>query len=58
MRSLASPGVTRHMILTAVSFLFLARALQKRRGERSWPDDLPAASGGKRAHPRELVLLA
>lgn len=51
-------SLMRHMILTGVSFLFLTRALKKRRGEKSGPDDLPAASGGRHAHPRELVLLA
>jgi SRSO17 transposase len=47
-------SLMRHMILTAVSFLFLARALQKRRGEKSAPDDLPAASGDERAHQGTL----
>lgn len=42
-------SLMRHMILTAVSFLFLARALQKRRGEKSAPDDLPVAAGHERA---------
>ncbi len=51
-------SLMRHMILTAVSLLFLTRALKKRRGEKSGPDDLPAASGDRRTHPRELVLLA
>ena len=51
-------SLMRHMILTAVSFLFLARALQKRRGEKPAPDDLPVASGRERAHPGELALLA
>jgi SRSO17 transposase len=43
-------SLMRHMILTAVSFLFLARALKKRRGEKSAPDDLPVAAGHERAH--------
>jgi SRSO17 transposase len=51
-------SLMRHMILTAVSFLFLARALEERRGEKSAPDDLPAARGDGRAHPRRLVQLA
>jgi SRSO17 transposase len=54
-------SLMRHMILTAVSFLFLARALKKRRGcggEKPAPDDLPASPGHERAYPRELVLLA
>lgn len=42
-------SLMRHMILTAVSFLFLARALNKRRGEKPAPDDLPAAPGHERA---------
>jgi SRSO17 transposase len=54
-------SLMRHMILTAVSFLFLARAMKKRRGcggEKSTADDLPVASGRERAHPGELALLA
>ena len=51
-------SLRRHMILTAVSFLFLARALKKRRGEKSIPDDLPAASGHGRDDPGALVRAA
>jgi SRSO17 transposase len=51
-------SLMRHMILTAVSFLFLARALAKRRGKKPAPDDLPAASGRQRADPGGVVLLA
>jgi SRSO17 transposase len=51
-------SLMRHMILTAVSFLFLARALAKRRGKKPAPDDLPAASGDRHAHPGKLVRLA
>jgi len=51
-------SLMRHMILTAVSFLFLARALRKRRGKKSAPDDLPAAVGDGCADPRELVEVA
>jgi SRSO17 transposase len=51
-------SLVRHMTLTAVSFLFLARALKKRRGKKPAPDDLPAASGRQRADPGEVVLLA
>ena len=51
-------SLMRHMILTAVNFLFLARALSKRRGEKSARDDLPASLGHERAHRRELALLA
>lgn len=34
-------SLTRHLILTAVSFLFLAKINQQRRGEKSQPDALP-----------------
>jgi SRSO17 transposase len=51
-------SLMRHMILTAVSFLFLARALKRRRGEKPAPDDLPVAAGGVRADPRELAGIA
>lgn len=37
------PGLKRHLILTAVSFLFLAKALEDMRGEKSGADDLPGA---------------
>jgi SRSO17 transposase len=50
-------SLMRHMILTAVSFLFLARALQKRRGEKSTPDDLPASPGDLGAHQGTLGAL-
>lgn len=50
-------SLMRHMILTAVSFLFLARALEKRRGEKSAPDNLPAAPGHERAHQGTLGAL-
>ena len=50
-------SLMRHMVLTAVSFLFLARALQKRRGEKSAPDDLPTAAGRERAHQSTLGAL-
>jgi len=51
-------SLVRHMTLTAVSFLFLARALMKRRGKKPAPDDLPAASGRGGADPGRVVLLA
>jgi SRSO17 transposase len=51
-------SLMRHMILTAVSFLFLARALDKRRGEKSAPDHLPDQAGRERADPGGVVLLA
>ena len=39
-------GLKRHLILTSVSYLFLARVRKKRRGEKSGPDDLPGACCG------------
>jgi SRSO17 transposase len=39
-------SLTRHLLLTAVSHLFLAKARQKWRGEKSGPDDLPGPPGG------------
>jgi SRSO17 transposase len=51
-------SLMRHMLLTAVSFLFLARALHQRRGKKSEPDDLPVAPGDERARPRALARLA
>jgi SRSO17 transposase len=51
-------SLKRHMILTAVSFLFLARTLSKHGGKKPGADDLPAAAGGRRADPRELVIVA
>jgi SRSO17 transposase len=36
----------RHLILTSVSYLFLARVRAKFRGEKSGPDDKPSAYGG------------
>jgi len=51
-------SLMRHMILTAVSFLFLARALKNRRGEKSTSDDLPDSSGDQRADPCALAAFA
>lgn len=46
-------SLMRHLILTAVSFLFLSKALQRRRGEKVAPDDLPtAACDGADDHAR------
>ena len=39
------PGLKRHLIITAVSFLFLAKVLEDFRGEKSGPDRLPGAQG-------------
>ena len=44
-------SLIRHMILTAVSSLFLARSLDKRRGEKPAADDLPDPTGGLAADP-------
>ena len=51
-------SLMRHMILTAVSFLFLARALKKHRGEKPAADDLPVAAGDGGGDPRVLAAVA
>jgi len=38
-------GLQRHLILTAVSYLFLARTKERLRGEKSGADGLPSAPG-------------
>lgn len=45
-------GLQRHLILTAVSYLFLARACQTLRGEKSGTHCLPDPHGRQRPHPR------
>ena len=47
-------GLQRHLILTAVSYLFLARTQERLRGEKPGADRLPGARGRRRAGP-ELV---
>jgi len=42
-------SLKRHLILTAVSHLFLAKVREKWRGEKSGPDGLPTPPGGRRA---------
>jgi len=42
-------SLKRHLILTAVSHLFLAKTREKWRGEKSGPDGLPTAPGGRGA---------
>jgi len=42
-------SLRRHLILTAVSHLFLAKVHQKWRGEKSGPDGLPTPPGGRGA---------
>ena len=49
-------GLKRHLILTSVSYLFLARVRTKFRGEKTGPDDKPSACGG-RSVGAELVAL-
>jgi SRSO17 transposase len=46
-------GLKRHLILSAVSYLFLARVRQEKRGEKSGADRLPTAHG----HRGRSVLL-
>lgn len=41
------PSVLRHLRLTQVSHLFLARQRQRARGEKSGGDDLPGSDGGQ-----------
>jgi SRSO17 transposase len=41
-------GLKRHLILTSVSYLFLARVRKELRGEKSGPHDLPGAPRGGR----------
>ena len=43
------PSLKRHLILTAVSHLFLAKVREKWRGEKSGPDGLPSPRGGRGA---------
>jgi SRSO17 transposase len=45
-------GLKRHLILTTVSYLFLAKACQRLRGEKSRLDRLPGARGNRCGHPR------
>ena len=39
-------GLKRHLIISSVSYLFLARVCRDRRGEKSGADGLPGACGG------------
>ena len=48
-------GLKRHLILTSVSYLFLAKTCQRLRGEKSGVDGVPSAPGGRRADP-ELAI--
>lgn len=42
-------GLQRHLILTAISYLFLARTQERLRGEKSRADGVPGARGCRRA---------
>lgn len=44
-------GLQRHLILTAVSYLFLAQVREQLRGEKPGADRLPGARSGRRAGP-------
>ena len=46
------PGLKRHLIITAVSFLFLSRVLQDLRGEKPGADDLPVAHSDGSGSPQ------
>ena len=48
-------GLKRHLILSAVSHLFLAQVRQDLRGEKSQPDGLPGTHGGGRDHPESFA---
>ncbi len=45
-------GLKRHLILTTVSYMFLTKACQRLRGEKSGMDRLPGARGNGRDRPR------
>jgi SRSO17 transposase len=45
-------GLKRHLILTTVSYLFLAKTCQRLRGEKSRVDRLPTSGGNRRDRPR------
>jgi SRSO17 transposase len=51
-------GLKRHLIISAVSYLFLARVREELRGEKPGTDGLPAAHGGGRLGPLLGVVLA
>jgi SRSO17 transposase len=51
-------GLKRHLILSAVSYLFLARVREELRGEKPGADGLPAAHGGGRAGAMLGVVVA
>lgn len=45
-------GLKRHLILTTVSYLFLAKACQRLREKQSGSDRLPSPCRGRRANPK------
>ena len=45
-------GLKRHLLLSAVSYLFLARVRQELRGEKPGVDGVPGAHGGDRRGPQ------
>jgi len=45
-------GLKRHLILSSISYLFLARVREQLRGEKSRADRLPGAYGRRRAGPQ------
>jgi SRSO17 transposase len=45
-------SLQRHLILTCISYLFLARTRERLRGEKSGADDLPGASRGRSLGPK------
>jgi SRSO17 transposase len=51
-------SLQRHLIVTSVTFLFLAEVHQDWRGEKSRVDDMPVADGEFGAHPLSLGLRA
>ena len=48
-------GLQRHLILTCISYLFLARTRERLRGETSGVDRLPGPAGGRRTGPKLVV---
>ncbi|MGH6630657.1 MAG: IS701 family transposase, partial [Burkholderiales bacterium] len=51
-------GLKRHLILTSVSYLFLAKTCQRLRGEKPGVDRLPGADRGRRPDPEPATRTA
>ena len=49
-------GLKRHLVLTSVSYLFLAKVRTKFRGEKTEPDDQPSACRGRGVGPKLVAL--